>query len=373
MLDRMSSFVVASAVVFAAPVAGAATIDALVLQGDQYLDASVLFVGNAVINNSGQWVASTDFNGRNDWAILGNLSSGTGVIVANTSATNGGVGSGSLDLNNNGDLLHSLTPTPSGTPGTIRLNGIAVLADGDASVVRPSETAPRTWQSLRFATFSNINDSGQFLVNGSVSQIPREQSSLFSANQSGGFDEQVLAVRGDAFNGAAVAQSVTLTRSTGRDGQALNNAGQVLQAWGTLNESGSGPATLAVVTLDGAVIAERGQAAPIAGTTWAMSLNNLAVDLNNNGDWAIAGQTSVINGFDPLERGTNDVIVVNNEVRYQTGSLFTAENGAFIDSDPSVFDTNLVPGTATLTEIHHYLRLLFVKLGTQYCPDCQVP
>ncbi len=28
---------------------------------------------------------------------------------------------------------------------------------------------------------------------------------------------------------------------------------------------------------------------------------------------------------------------------------------------------------ATLTEIHHYLRLLFVKLGTQYCPDCKVP
>ena len=27
---------------------------------------------------------------------------------------------------------------------------------------------------------------------------------------------------------------------------------------------------------------------------------------------------------------------------------------------------------ATLTEIYHYLRLLFVKLGTQYCPDCEV-
>ncbi|MFN0037922.1 MAG: excinuclease ABC subunit UvrA [Burkholderiales bacterium] len=27
----------------------------------------------------------------------------------------------------------------------------------------------------------------------------------------------------------------------------------------------------------------------------------------------------------------------------------------------------------TLTEIHHFLRLLFVKLGTQYCPDCEVP
>jgi excinuclease ABC subunit A len=27
----------------------------------------------------------------------------------------------------------------------------------------------------------------------------------------------------------------------------------------------------------------------------------------------------------------------------------------------------------TLTEIHHFLRLLFVKLGTQHCPDCQMP
>ena len=27
---------------------------------------------------------------------------------------------------------------------------------------------------------------------------------------------------------------------------------------------------------------------------------------------------------------------------------------------------------ATLTELHHFLRLLFVKLGTQYCPDCDV-
>jgi excinuclease ABC subunit A len=27
----------------------------------------------------------------------------------------------------------------------------------------------------------------------------------------------------------------------------------------------------------------------------------------------------------------------------------------------------------TLTEIHHFLRLLFVKLGIQYCPECEVP
>jgi excinuclease ABC subunit A len=27
----------------------------------------------------------------------------------------------------------------------------------------------------------------------------------------------------------------------------------------------------------------------------------------------------------------------------------------------------------TLTEIHHFLRLLFVKLGTQHCPDCDIP
>ncbi len=28
---------------------------------------------------------------------------------------------------------------------------------------------------------------------------------------------------------------------------------------------------------------------------------------------------------------------------------------------------------ATLTEIYHFLRLLYVKLGTQYCPQCQIP
>ena len=28
---------------------------------------------------------------------------------------------------------------------------------------------------------------------------------------------------------------------------------------------------------------------------------------------------------------------------------------------------------ATQTEIHHFLRLLFVKLGTQHCPECDVP
>src|SRR5437762_11094324 len=27
---------------------------------------------------------------------------------------------------------------------------------------------------------------------------------------------------------------------------------------------------------------------------------------------------------------------------------------------------------ATVTEIHHFLRLLFARLGTQYCPVCQV-
>src|SRR5213079_796585 len=28
---------------------------------------------------------------------------------------------------------------------------------------------------------------------------------------------------------------------------------------------------------------------------------------------------------------------------------------------------------ATVTEISHFIRLLFARLGTQYCPDCQVP
>ncbi|HVM62004.1 MAG TPA: excinuclease ABC subunit UvrA [Verrucomicrobiae bacterium] len=28
---------------------------------------------------------------------------------------------------------------------------------------------------------------------------------------------------------------------------------------------------------------------------------------------------------------------------------------------------------ATVTEVYHFLRLLFVKLGTQHCPDCEIP
>ncbi|OQX32970.1 MAG: excinuclease ABC subunit A, partial [Candidatus Sedimenticola endophacoides] len=28
---------------------------------------------------------------------------------------------------------------------------------------------------------------------------------------------------------------------------------------------------------------------------------------------------------------------------------------------------------ATMTELYHFLRLLFVKLGVQYCPDCRIP
>lgn len=28
---------------------------------------------------------------------------------------------------------------------------------------------------------------------------------------------------------------------------------------------------------------------------------------------------------------------------------------------------------ATMTELYHFLRLLYVKLGVQYCPDCHVP
>src|SRR6058998_4288075 len=28
---------------------------------------------------------------------------------------------------------------------------------------------------------------------------------------------------------------------------------------------------------------------------------------------------------------------------------------------------------ATVTEIFHFVRLLFARIGTQYCPDCQLP
>src|SRR4029450_11692164 len=28
---------------------------------------------------------------------------------------------------------------------------------------------------------------------------------------------------------------------------------------------------------------------------------------------------------------------------------------------------------ATVTEVYHFLRLLFAKTGTQFCPDCDLP
>src|SRR5437762_7415206 len=28
---------------------------------------------------------------------------------------------------------------------------------------------------------------------------------------------------------------------------------------------------------------------------------------------------------------------------------------------------------ATVTEVYHFLRLLFARLGTPYCPDCELP
>src|SRR5882762_1381209 len=28
---------------------------------------------------------------------------------------------------------------------------------------------------------------------------------------------------------------------------------------------------------------------------------------------------------------------------------------------------------ATVTEVYHFLRLLFARIGTQYCPDCHLP
>src|SRR6187549_964188 len=28
---------------------------------------------------------------------------------------------------------------------------------------------------------------------------------------------------------------------------------------------------------------------------------------------------------------------------------------------------------ATVTEVYHFLRLLFARIGVQFCPDCQIP
>ena len=103
------------------------------------------------------------------------------------------------------------------------------------------------------------------------------------------------------------------------------------------------------------------------------------------------GQFTVITGVSGSGKSTLafDIIFGEGQRRYLESLNAYARQFVQVASRPDVDAIYGIPPTVaieqrtsrggrkstvgTLTEIHHFLRLLFVKLGTQHCPDCAVP
>jgi len=103
------------------------------------------------------------------------------------------------------------------------------------------------------------------------------------------------------------------------------------------------------------------------------------------------GQFTVITGKSGSGKSTLAFDIVFNEGQRRYLESLNAYARQFVQpaSRPDVESITGIPPTvaieqrtsrggrkstvATLTEIYHFLRLLFVKLGEQYCPDCEVP
>jgi len=103
------------------------------------------------------------------------------------------------------------------------------------------------------------------------------------------------------------------------------------------------------------------------------------------------GQFTVITGKSGSGKSTLAFDIVFNEGQRRYLESLNAYARQFVQpaSRPDVESITGIPPTvaieqrtsrggrkstvATMTEIYHFLRLLFVKLGEQYCPDCEVP
>jgi excinuclease ABC subunit A len=103
------------------------------------------------------------------------------------------------------------------------------------------------------------------------------------------------------------------------------------------------------------------------------------------------GQFTVITGVSGSGKSTLafDIVFGEGQRRYLESLNAYARQFVQVASRPDVDAIYGIPPTVaieqrtsrggrkstvgTLTEIHHFLRLLFVKLGTQHCPDCSAP
>jgi excinuclease ABC subunit A len=114
------------------------------------------------------------------------------------------------------------------------------------------------------------------------------------------------------------------------------------------------------------------------------NLKNISVDIPR-------GKFTVVTGVSGSGKSTLafDIVFAEGQRRYLESLNAYARQFVQSASRPEVDAIYGIPPTvaieqrtsrggrrstvATLTEIYHFLRLLYVKLGTQYCPDCNVP
>jgi excinuclease ABC subunit A len=144
----------------------------------------------------------------------------------------------------------------------------------------------------------------------------------------------------------------------------------------------------------GKLAAHRGQTLPVnerARASNAITIHNAREHNLKNIDVAIPRNAfTVITGVSGSGKSTLafDIVFAEGQRRYLESLNAYARQFVQPASKPDVDAIYGIPPTvaieqrtsrggrkstvATLTEIYHFLRLLFVKLGTQYCPDCNV-
>jgi excinuclease ABC subunit A len=127
-------------------------------------------------------------------------------------------------------------------------------------------------------------------------------------------------------------------------------------------------------------------------TPEAIQIRNAREHNLKNVDLALPrGKFTVITGVSGSGKSTLafDIVFAEGQRRYLESLNAYARQFVQVASRPDVDAIYGIPPTVaieqrtsrggrkstvgTLTEIHHFLRLLFVKLGTQHCPDCEVP
>jgi excinuclease ABC subunit A len=136
----------------------------------------------------------------------------------------------------------------------------------------------------------------------------------------------------------------------------------------------------------------RGVAGPSAGANGTIRIHNAREHNLKNVDITIPrDRMTVITGISGSGKSTVafDILFAEGQRRYLESLNAYARQFVQPAARPDVDAIFGIPPTvaieqrtsrggrkstvATLTEIYHFLRLLFVKLGTQHCPDCATP